>query len=150
LHRLTWSRSVEFIFFSSTASQIVENIQARTWTASAVLEAYIARAAQAHQATNCFTEGSFVPCYWSLLQYQLAMTAWALTFATNTIVFFGEAIEEARRLDAEFAESGHLKGSLHGVPISLKDLCAFFSLCSGRAYVRHGVLMARGIRSDDF
>ena len=74
----------------------------------------------------------------------------ALTFATNTIVFFEEAIEEARRLDAEFAESGHLKGPLHGVPISLKDLCAFFSLCSGRGYVRYGVLMARGIRSNDF
>lgn len=41
------------------ASQIVENIVSRTWTASEVLEAYIARAAQAHQATNCFTEGTY-------------------------------------------------------------------------------------------
>jgi Asp-tRNA(Asn)/Glu-tRNA(Gln) amidotransferase A subunit family amidase len=56
------------------------------------------------------------------------MTArtWVLTFATNIAVFFGEAIEEARRLDAEFAESGRLRGALHGVPFSLKDICAFF------------------------
>jgi hypothetical protein len=43
----------------SAASQIVENIQDRTWTASDVLEAYIARAAQAQQATNCLTEGTW-------------------------------------------------------------------------------------------
>jgi len=81
------------------ASQIVENISAGTWTASTVLEAYIARAAQVQQATNCLTE-----------------------------VFFEQAREDARRLDAEFAETGRLKGPLHGVPISLKDQCAFFSL----------------------
>jgi hypothetical protein len=80
----------------------------------------------------------------------MAAPTWALTFVTNTIVFFEEAIQEARRLDAEFAESGHLKGPLHGVPISLKDLCAFFSLCGRRAYVRYGVLMAKGICSDGF
>ena len=38
----------------------MENIQAGTWTASEVLEAYIARAAQAHQAMNCLTEGTCV------------------------------------------------------------------------------------------
>lgn len=48
-------RNIEF----RAASQIVDNIQARTWTALAVLEAYIARAAQAHQATNCLTEGTY-------------------------------------------------------------------------------------------
>ena len=41
------------------------------------------------------------------------------------VVFFGEAREDARKLDAEFSESGRLKGSLHGVPISVKDSCAF-------------------------
>ena len=66
---------------SLTASEIVENIQARTWTASAVLEAYIARAAQAQHASNCFTEGTCARC-WLLLCYQLAVAAarWALTF----------------------------------------------------------------------
>jgi len=58
--RLASPRIVEL--FSLTAPEIVENIQARTWTASAVLEAYIARAAQAHKATNCFTEGTPMPC----------------------------------------------------------------------------------------
>jgi len=40
-------------------------------------------------------------------------------------VFFEEAREEARKLDAEFAKTGELKGPLHGVPISVKDMCAF-------------------------
>ena len=40
------------------ATQIVENIQAKVWTATAVLEAYLARAAQAQDATNCLTEGA--------------------------------------------------------------------------------------------
>ena len=42
-------------------------------------------------------------------------------------VFFEEAKEVARSLDAEFAETGILKGPLHGVPISVKDQCAFYS-----------------------
>jgi hypothetical protein len=69
-----YPRSVDFIFFFLTASEIVKNIQARKWTALAVLEAYIARGAQAHEATNCFTEGTSAA--------PLAMTTlpWALTF----------------------------------------------------------------------
>jgi hypothetical protein len=43
----------------------------------------------------------------------------------NAVVFFNEAREDARKLDADFAETGRLKGPLHGVPISLKDSCAF-------------------------
>ena len=34
-------------------------------------------------------------------------------------------MEEARKLDAEFAKTGELMGPLHGVPISVKDMCAF-------------------------
>jgi len=79
-------------YLNATASQIVENIQSGTWTALSVLEAYIARAAQAQQATNCLTE-----------------------------VFFEVAKEDARKLDAEFAETGRVKGPLHGVPVSVKD-----------------------------
>ena len=45
-------------FGGRAASQIVENIEAGTWTASGVLEAYVARAAQAQQAMNCLTEGT--------------------------------------------------------------------------------------------
>ncbi|KAI9509118.1 amidase [Russula earlei] len=79
-------------YLNATASQIVDNISSGAWTASSVLEAYIARAAQVHGLTNCLTE-----------------------------VYFEEAKQDARRLDDEFAETGHLKGPLHGVPMSVKD-----------------------------
>ena len=42
------------------------------------------------------------------------------------VVFFEEAKEDARKLDAEFALTGRVKGLLHGVPTSVKDQCAFF------------------------
>lgn len=40
-----------------SATEIVERIDAGEWTASQVLEAYIARAALAQVETNCVTEG---------------------------------------------------------------------------------------------
>src|SRR6266404_1509544 len=46
-------------------------------------------------------------------------------------VFFEEAKEEARKLDAEFAKTGELKGPLHGVPMSLKDSCELVHPCGG-------------------
>ena len=63
-----------FIALRAAATQIVENIQAKVWTASAVLEAYLARAVQAQQATNCLTEGMFAPD----LLYVLTFNASAL------------------------------------------------------------------------
>ena len=54
--------SCGLIFWRRSASQIVENISAGKWTASVVLEAYIARAAQAQEATNCLTEGTYRLC----------------------------------------------------------------------------------------
>ena len=102
------------------------------WTASEVLEAYITRAAQAHQATNCFTEGTYallVATSYQLIEVTL-MCDCRLCLdlqlrATNAVVFFNEAREDARKLDADFAETGRLKGPLHGVPISVKDSCVF-------------------------
>ncbi len=38
-------------------------------------------------------------------------------------VLFEEAREEARTLDQHFYETQQLKGPLHGVPVSFKDLC---------------------------
>lgn len=96
-------------YLNATATQIVENIQAKVWTATAVLEAYLARAAQVQDATNCLTE-----------------------------VFFEEAREEARELDAEFAKTGELKGPLHGVPISLKDMFNVKGIDSTIGYTRWG------------
>ena len=53
-----------------------------------------------------------------------------LIFFLAFSVFFKEAREEARKLDAEFAKTGQLTGPLHGVPITVKDMCAFLSFIS--------------------
>jgi len=52
-------------------------------------------------------------------------------------VFFEEAKEDARKLDAEFAQTGRVKGLLHGVPISVKDLCALFPLSEPLSFLFH-------------
>jgi amidase len=44
-------------FLRSTAREIVANIERGVWTASQVLEAFIAQSLVAHSATNCITEG---------------------------------------------------------------------------------------------
>ncbi|KAI6025550.1 amidase signature domain-containing protein [Pisolithus marmoratus] len=79
-------------FTSATATEIVQRISAGEWTASQVLEAYIARAAQAQQKTNCLTE-----------------------------VFFEDALRQATQLDKEFAATQKVRGRLHGVPMTFKD-----------------------------
>lgn len=38
-----------------------------------------------------------------------------------TEILFEDAIEQAKQLDTDFAETGKLKGPLHGIPITLKD-----------------------------
>ncbi|KAN0132779.1 Amidase signature domain containing protein [Lactarius tabidus] len=96
-------------YLNATATQIVENIQEKVWTATGVLEAYLARAAQVQDATNCLTE-----------------------------VLFEEAREEARKLDAEFAKTGELQGPLHGVPISVKDMFNVKGFDSTIGYTRWG------------
>ncbi|KAJ6159789.1 hypothetical protein N7497_004326 [Penicillium chrysogenum] len=57
-----------------------------------VIKAYIQRAVLAHQLTNSLTE-----------------------------VLFEDALGQAKQLDAEFAETGKLRGPLHGIPITVKD-----------------------------
>lgn len=42
---------------------------------------------------------------------------------------FEAALNEAKALDEEFTATGHIRGPLHGVPISLKDLCTFSWAC---------------------
>ncbi|RDX54272.1 amidase signature enzyme [Lentinus brumalis] len=81
------------VYLRATAREIVERIYKRDWTASDVLEAYIARATLAQDITNCLTE-----------------------------VMFCEARAQAKALDAEFASTGSLRGPLHGVPVSFKDV----------------------------
>lgn len=79
-------------FTNATATEIVQRISAGEWTASQVLEAYIARAAQAQHKTNCLTE-----------------------------VLFEDARLQASQLDEEFATTQKVRGRLHGVPMSFKD-----------------------------
>ena len=38
-------------------------------------------------------------------------------------VMIAEARAQAKALDAEFASTGRLRGPLHGVPVSFKDVC---------------------------
>ncbi|OGM41577.1 acetamidase [Aspergillus bombycis] len=71
---------------------LVEQLRTGRFTAEAVILAYVRRAAIAQQLTNCITE-----------------------------VVFEDALAQARALDRVFQETGHLKGPLHGVPVTLKD-----------------------------
>ncbi len=77
------------------------------WTATEVLETYIAQAVVASEATNCATEGKRVP-----------MISW--TSANIFLVLFEQALQRARQLDEEYASTKELRGPLHGVPFSAK------------------------------
>lgn len=80
------------IYTKATASEIVQRIAKGEWTSSEVLEAYIARSAMAQAKVNCLTE-----------------------------VLYEDARKQAKELDAEFASTKTLRGSFHGVPVSVKD-----------------------------
>ncbi|KAJ7141355.1 amidase signature domain-containing protein [Mycena epipterygia] len=79
---------------SSIHFTIVTNIERGVWTASQMLEAFIAQALVAHSATNCITE-----------------------------VLFDYGRKRAKELDVEFEKTNQLKDPLHGVPISVKSSC---------------------------
>ncbi|KZT27863.1 amidase signature enzyme [Neolentinus lepideus HHB14362 ss-1] len=87
-----FSQAAHGEIIKATALEIVKRIEKEEWTASQVLEAFIARAAHAQKTTNCVTE-----------------------------VLFETARQEAHALDEEFSRSKQLKGPLHGVPTSFKD-----------------------------
>ncbi|KAJ5570324.1 uncharacterized protein N7459_009754 [Penicillium hispanicum] len=72
--------------------ELLQGLEQGKFGAEQVVKAYIRRAVVAHQLVNCFTE-----------------------------VVFDEALEQARKLDAEFKTSKSLKGPLHGIPITVKD-----------------------------
>ncbi|SCU79025.1 LAFA_0B00254g1_1 [Lachancea sp. 'fantastica'] len=77
---------------SLDATALAEKIKARQLTSFQVCYAFCHRAALAHQLLNCCIE-----------------------------IFFDEALERAKQLDAYYSTTGKLKGPLHGVPFSLKD-----------------------------
>ncbi|OQD67186.1 hypothetical protein PENDEC_c042G06466 [Penicillium decumbens] len=76
----------------SDAVDIVAETTSGRWFAVEVAEAFCHRAAIAHQLVSCLHE-----------------------------IFFDAAIEDAKKLDAYFAEHKAPIGPLHGLPVSLKD-----------------------------
>ncbi|TXT06916.1 uncharacterized protein COLE_06247 [Cutaneotrichosporon oleaginosum] len=74
------------------ASELVKRLLSRELSSESVVTAFCKRAAIAQQLTNCLTE-----------------------------IWFDAAIAEARAIDAEYARTGTPRGSLHGLPVSLKD-----------------------------
>ncbi|KAJ3851791.1 amidase signature domain-containing protein [Lentinula lateritia] len=85
------SGSKQKAILSAGMTVLVDGIRNGEWTATEVLEAYIAQAVVAHEMTNCATE-----------------------------VLFDQALRTARTLDEEFSSTKRLRGPLHGVPFSLK------------------------------
>ncbi|KAM3518196.1 hypothetical protein MY4038_010156 [Beauveria bassiana] len=71
---------------------LVEKLANRTLSSLEVSEAYCKTAAIAHQISNCLHE-----------------------------IFFDQALQRAAELDRYFEENGKPSGSLHGLPVSLKD-----------------------------
>ncbi|KAJ4152102.1 hypothetical protein NW765_017611 [Fusarium oxysporum] len=77
---------------SFTARELIKKIRSQSLRAEDVVVAFCKRAAIAQQLTSCLTE-----------------------------IFFDDAIERARYLDAHLTTTGKVIGPLHGLPISLKD-----------------------------
>lgn len=71
---------------------LLKAIEDKKWTAVQVTKAYCKRAAYAQQLLNCLSE-----------------------------MVFDRAIAEAQELDEYYETTGKLKGTLHGLPISIKD-----------------------------
>ncbi|CAN6623011.1 hypothetical protein TRVA0_009S01200 [Trichomonascus vanleenenianus] len=76
----------------SNVPTLFEAIKAKKYTALEVTQAYIKRAAYAHQLTNCLSE-----------------------------MFFERGIARAKELDEIYERTGELVGPLHGIPVGIKD-----------------------------
>lgn len=109
--------SIDHCHHHYTATEIVSRIEKGEWTASQVIEAYIARASLAHAATNCLTEG--------------VSPRFTSDIVTHTgAVMFDWAREQAHDLDAEFASTKKLRGPLHGVPVGKNNIHLYLELTS--------------------
>ncbi|KNB12238.1 hypothetical protein FOXG_11869 [Fusarium oxysporum f. sp. lycopersici 4287] len=85
---------------------LIKLLDGRQVTAEAVVLAHIANPLESTSATNCLTE-----------------------------VYFDEALQQARELEAFQQKLGRLMGPLHGVPVSLKDQFGLEGLDSILGYV---------------
>ncbi|KAK4142635.1 Acetamidase [Dichotomopilus funicola] len=85
-------QSRDIEIISQDSLELTRAIGSAKLTAVEVTTAFCKTAAVAHQINNCLHE-----------------------------VFFEQALERAKQLDAYFAENGKTVGPLHGLPISLKD-----------------------------
>ncbi len=76
----------------SSVPEILLKIKSKEWKSLQVTKAFCHRASISHQLVNCLSE-----------------------------VFFNEAFKQAKELDDYYEKTGKLKGSFHGLPVSLKD-----------------------------
>ncbi|KDQ10331.1 hypothetical protein BOTBODRAFT_36235 [Botryobasidium botryosum FD-172 SS1] len=95
VHAATEATPNDSAYLSASATDIVRHIQNgdEGWTATNVLRAYMQRAIATHEKNNCFTE-----------------------------ILFTEALAAAEELDAEFQATKKIRGPLHGVPMTVKDI----------------------------
>ncbi|KAL4804161.1 amidase signature domain-containing protein [Aspergillus unguis] len=91
---------------TTDATELVSRLLSGELSAYEVAVAFCKRAAIAQQLTCCLTE-----------------------------IFFDQAIERAKQLDRQYAETEKLAGPLHGVPISLKDSYNVIGVQSTLGYV---------------
>jgi len=84
----------ELALTEQDATELLKKIHAGELTSQAVTEAFLKRAALAHQVANCLTE--FFP---------------------------DEARAAAKEVDEVFQRTGKPVGPLHGLPIAIKVLC---------------------------
>jgi Asp-tRNA(Asn)/Glu-tRNA(Gln) amidotransferase A subunit family amidase len=109
-------------YLSASAADIVSNISTRRpgWTAVRVMEAYIRSSARSQETTNCLVSRRASPSWRQPLML------------LQTEVMYTQALESARALDKEFDTTGKIRGELHGVPMSLKDVRVHGPLTRGQ------------------
>ncbi|CAK7207971.1 hypothetical protein SEUCBS139899_010805 [Sporothrix eucalyptigena] len=83
----------EIMITTAPTARLVGSLQTGAWSAEETMLAFCKRAAVAQQTLNC-----------------------------NTDMIFDEALATARSYDAFRLETGKTKGSLHGLPLSVKDV----------------------------
>ncbi|KAM6532660.1 hypothetical protein FALCPG4_005712 [Fusarium falciforme] len=89
-----------------TVTELAACIRSRTLRATEILEAFVGRAAIAHQLVFCLTD-------------------W----------FYDEALERCKALDAMLDSGGEPMGPLHGIPVALKDTYSVKGHVTTRGYV---------------